>query len=523
MLLIRCAVFFYENYITNFAKAHTKEARTIKDWFNRLVARIRQAMDKVKKYVTEYRAISDDVAEVERIRDLFNAALGERNANVNQNNAKETVTKLNKSNVQYSNKNVVKKTKTRYNEYNTQAMIWSNSNKTKIGDIKIMYKPKVGYTLIECTKQDEGFIELITGNYKEIKRLEQLYSKQITGFNGNVDKFGDFKDGHNWNLQFDSVRKSGKSNSEVSNEQSERNTANNSEKLHYDNQGKSVKFSAKNSEGTELTEAQIEYFKNSKVRDDNGNLLIAFNSNQAKYIENQNSTANEDLRYSTKQFKNTLTSGEWKKYNNAMTTGIDAGIRISDTAMLIEGEKGDFNYKLVFYDNTYADYPITAVYGIGDSGYRQDITNFDAKHVSDIINKVEEQNYANKKIIKRVLRDISEGYGIVLRRYGDGNTKSFTVRPKNISNSQNNNEKPNGRGVLTADSRNLKFSVKQPVEEAKDLIAIHNTTEEKLLSALELGSLPSPSIAIMKAENTRSTDDFGNISLNITSNKLSTV
>ena len=91
-----CMTVFDENFITNFAKAHTKEARTIKDWFNRLVARIRQAMDKVKKYVTEYRAISDDVAEVERIRDLFNAALGEKNANNSTNN----------TNVKYSNKNI---------------------------------------------------------------------------------------------------------------------------------------------------------------------------------------------------------------------------------------------------------------------------------------------------------------------------------------------------------------------------------------------------------------------------------
>lgn len=95
-------LFFDENFITNFAKTHTKEARTIKEWFNRLVARIRQAMDKVKKYVTEYRAISDDVAEVERIRDLFNAALGERNANVKQNNAKET--NFDKANTKYSDK-----------------------------------------------------------------------------------------------------------------------------------------------------------------------------------------------------------------------------------------------------------------------------------------------------------------------------------------------------------------------------------------------------------------------------------
>ena len=254
-----CMTVFDENFITNFAKAHTKEARTIKDWFNRLVARIRQAMDKVKKYVTEYRAISDDVAEVERIRDLFNAALGERNTNVKQNNAKE----------------------------------------------------------------------------------------------------------------------------------------------------------------------------------ENGN-----------------------IQHSDKLFKNALTSGEWKKYNNAMATGVDAGIRISDSAMLIEGEKGEFNYKLVFYDNTYEDYPITAVYGIGEAGFREDITNFDAKYISDIINTAEVQNYANKKIIKGILRDISKGYGIVLRRYSDGNTKSFTIRPKNNASSQNNNEKSNGARVPATDSRNLKFSTK---------------------------------------------------------------
>lgn len=49
------------------------------------------------------------------------------------------------------------------------------------------------------------------------------------------------------------------------------------------------------------------------------------------------------------------------------------------------------------------------------------------------------------------------------------------------------------------DKDDIRFSVKQTIEETKDLIAIHNTTEEKLLSALELGGLPSPSIAIMKA------------------------
>ena len=53
------------------------------------------------------------------------------------------------------------------------------------------------------------------------------------------------------------------------------------------------------------------------------------------------------------------------------------------------------------------------------------------------------------------------------------------------------------------DKDDIRFSVKQTIEETKDLIAIHNTTEEKLLNALELGGLPSPSIAIMKAHTNK--------------------
>jgi hypothetical protein len=58
-----------------------------------------------------------------------------------------------------------------------------------------------------------------------------------------------------------------------------------------------------------------------------------------------------------------------------------------------------------------------------------------------------------------------------------------------------------------------KFSLDIPIEEAKELVAIHNTTESKLLSALELGGLPSPSIAIMKAQNISANNEFGDISL----------
>lgn len=51
-------------------------------------------------------------------------------------------------------------------------------------------------------------------------------------------------------------------------------------------------------------------------------------------------------------------------------------------------------------------------------------------------------------------------------------------------------------------SNKVKFSLKESVEETKDLIAVHNVSEEGLQGALELGGLPSPSIAITK-------DDMG--------------
>ena len=56
-----------------------------------------------------------------------------------------------------------------------------------------------------------------------------------------------------------------------------------------------------------------------------------------------------------------------------------------------------------------------------------------------------------------------------------------------------------------------KFSLKAPVEETKNLLAIHNKDEASILSALELGGLPMPSIAVVKAADGHS--QYGPISL----------
>lgn len=84
------------------------------------------------------------------------------------------------------------------------------------------------------------------------------------------------------------------------------------------------------------------------------------------------------------------------------------------------------------------------------------------------------------------------------------------------TNTQNG---PRGRGPASVTDSiaenggdvNARFSLKKPVEEAGNLIALHNITESKLIASLRLGSLPMPSLAVKKSSDVHS--DFGEISL----------
>jgi hypothetical protein len=62
-------------------------------------------------------------------------------------------------------------------------------------------------------------------------------------------------------------------------------------------------------------------------------------------------------------------------------------------------------------------------------------------------------------------------------------------------------------------SRGTKFQLAEPVEidDERDLVAVHNLTEYALRESLALGGIPSPSIAIVKAEQGHT--NFGEISL----------
>jgi hypothetical protein len=88
------------------------------------------------------------------------------------------------------------------------------------------------------------------------------------------------------------------------------------------------------------------------------------------------------------------------------------------------------------------------------------------------------------------------------------------IEARDTSNRMNLSEKERREKIPEKGNENTVyrfFSLRQSVEETKDLIAVHNLSEKNLLENIKLGGFPMPSIAITKANN--SYDNFGDISV----------
>lgn len=88
------------------------------------------------------------------------------------------------------------------------------------------------------------------------------------------------------------------------------------------------------------------------------------------------------------------------------------------------------------------------------------------------------------------------------------------IEARDTSNRMNLPEKERREKISEKGNENTVhrfFSLRQSVEETKDLIAVHNLSEKNLLENIKLGGFPMPSIAITKANNSH--DNFGDISV----------
>lgn len=163
--------------------------------------------------------------------------------------------------------------------------------------------------------------------------------------------------------------------------------------------------------------------------------------------DNDYSANVSQIMFSQRDFKNALSSAEWKKYNYAMISKVDAGLRITDHSILVECEDGDYSYKLVVYDNESEENNIAAIYGIGENLYNDDISNFDQKIIGEFITELEDRKYDNKKVLKKLLRNHSEVFGYVFGRYNIKSKRYDEIRGSASKNRATIKNKPNRTGV----------------------------------------------------------------------------
>ena len=253
-----------------------------------------------------------------------------------------------------------------------------------------------------------------------------------------------------------------------------------------------IQFSLKDSDGNTLTEAQQVYFKDSKVRDENGNLLVMYQGASEDFTvfdRKKSSYANLYGRgfYFTKSESHASQYGNTRAYylnikhpvSTTETTITKAQLRKFLQAVI---ENEDYSFENYGYDAT-VDSVLQSTYGKNDFLMLNDVSQ---TAIGDLVEAVELFNEVNR----------TDYDGIVLST----ETVTFNSEQAKLTTNKEPTNDPDTR-----------FSLKAPVEQTKNLIAVHNSTEKKLLGALKLGGLPSPSIAITK--NDMSHEKFGDISL----------
>ena len=251
-------------------------------------------------------------------------------------------------------------------------------------------------------------------------------------------------------------------------------------------------YSLKDSEGNTLTEAQQEYFKDSKVRDENGNLLVMYQGAREDFTvfdRKKSSYANLYGRgfYFTKSENHASQYGKTRAYYLNITNPVsttETTITKSQLRKFLQAviDNEDYSFENYGYDAT-VDSVLQSTYGKSDFLMLNDVSQ---TAIGDLVEAVELFNKING----------TDYDGIIL------NTETVTFNSEQAK--LTTNEKP----TSNPDTR---FSLKESVEETKNLIAVHNLWEEKLLKSLKLGGLPMPSIAIVRAREGHS--NFGNISL----------
>ena len=201
-----------------------------------------------------------------------------------------------------------------------------------------------------------------------------------------------------------------------------------------------------------------------------------------------------------------LNRSEWNLLNRRLKEEIESSGQYIDesTKWLYADEKGVQVFALYgIGDGTEA----TPLYAVGGKKAR-----YAASLMQDVIEEVGRSD-GNAEGFDSWAENLRSKNGNYRRNYaqaGDGKPAGRNAGLHGRSQGRNTG-KPTGDGKGKSSGVREKFSLRAPVEQTKDLVAVHNLTEQNLRDAMKLGGLPMPSIAVVKAEQGHSM--YGPISI----------
>ena len=274
---------------SGYSKAEKKSVlQRIIEFFDRIVEAVKQTIKDgdLSQTAREFAQMQTDKAA--QIREMFLDALDGIDGKKREN--AESKTKDSRKRVDFDEKIDKDKGKAHnkkrriYNEQETLFMIWQESASTPIGEKKAFER---GNAVILYEKTEGGCVELSRRKIKkEEQEYERTYRKTNESFNWYLEEvesdMGRSEENNNFHrFAGNTVRSGGQTERERLQSDTKRN---NEHLLSSDNRTSDVTDSEEtknslkrtDSEGTVLSAEQQEFFKNSKVRDEEGNLLVVY-------------------------------------------------------------------------------------------------------------------------------------------------------------------------------------------------------------------------------------------------------
>lgn len=244
----------------------------------------------------------------------------------------------------------------------------------------------------------------------------------------------------------------------------------------FNEKNEDIRYSRKDSDGNTLTEAQAEYFKDSKARDEDGNLLVMYHGSPNRFTIFDIGKARPG--YYGRGFYFTDSRSRATQYGDPYTVYLDVknpltvgskDITRSQLKKYIQAIADNEDYGLENYGyGATVDSVLKDVWGRDDFSMLQDLN---ATAVGDFAEAVKLFNDVNGTDYDGIVTD----------------TETVVFRPEQIKETENKNPSKDA---------DIRFSKKADVEETQTMIAWHNINSGNINGVLELGGLAMPSFAL---------------------------